>query len=127
MTTQKQPTFDITAANALTLKTERLTITVLGGIRLESLERMKVTLKIALVWKKDEPQIHLAIRDSLDLYQDDAAERIIRKVASRLEIGTTVIREALETLTEQLWRRIYKMKPQVTKRSLRTLLHRYQD
>lgn len=102
MAAQDQPQLDTTAANALTLKTELLAITVLGGIKLEGLERLKATLKIAPIWKPGKPKIHSAIRDSLDLYQDDAVERIIRKVATRLEIGTTLIREALETLTEQL-------------------------
>jgi hypothetical protein len=96
-------TFNYNSPTALTLKTDKLHITVLGGIRLEGLERMKVTLKIGLVLKKgEEPISQRAIRDSLDLYNDDAVERIIRKVASRLEIGTTIIRSTLEELTEQL-------------------------
>lgn len=95
--------FNIDTPTALNLTTEKLHLTVLGGIRLEGLERLKVTPKIALALKKgEEPINQRAIRDSLDLYNDDAVERIIRKVASRMEIGTTVIRTAIEELTEQL-------------------------
>ncbi len=72
-----------------------LAITVLGGIRLEGLDRMRATLKI----KADEQQ---AVRHNLDLYNNIQVEKLIRRVAERLEVGTSVITVALADLTEAL-------------------------
>lgn len=69
-----------------------LDIAVLGGIRLEGLDRMRVTLKIKIE--------HLALRHNLDLYNDNQTEKLIRKVAEKLEIGTSVIAAALLDLTD---------------------------
>jgi hypothetical protein len=71
-----------------------LQIAILGGIRLEGLDRMRTTLKIQL-----EEQ---AIRHNLDLYNDTQVEKLIRKVAEKLEIGTSVIGAALMDLTNLL-------------------------
>lgn len=43
-----------------------LDITILGGIRLEGLDRMRVTMKIQVE--------HLSIRHNLDLYNDNQVE-----------------------------------------------------
>jgi hypothetical protein len=64
-----------------------LDITILGGIRLEGLDRMRVTLKIQVE--------HLSIRHNLDLYNDTQVEKLVRKVADKLEIGTSVTTAAL--------------------------------
>jgi len=69
-------------------------IAVLGGIRLEGLDRMRVTLKIKVE--------HLSIRHNLDLYNDNQTEKLIRKIAERLEIGTSVAAAALTDLTDEL-------------------------
>ncbi|GHN02367.1 hypothetical protein WSM22_38560 [Cytophagales bacterium WSM2-2] len=69
-------------------------ITVLGGIRLEGLDRMRTTLKIQVE--------HLAIRHNLDLYNDTQVEKLVRKVAEKLEIGTSVITAVLIDLTDLL-------------------------
>lgn len=69
-------------------------ITVLGGIRLEGLDRMRTTLKIQVE--------HLSIRHNLDLYNDTQVEKLVRKVAEKLEIGTSVITAALTDLTDLL-------------------------
>lgn len=71
--------------------------TVLGGIRLEGLDRMRVTLKVEL---KDSPRP--PVRHNLDLYNDNQLEKFIRKIAEKLEIGTSVIAASLSELTEQL-------------------------
>jgi len=68
-----------------------LSITVLGGIRLEGLDRMRVTLKVQVE--------HLSLRHSLDLYNDNQLEKLVRKVAEKLEIGTSVTTAALNELT----------------------------
>ncbi len=69
-------------------------IAILGGIRLEGLDRMRVTLKVQVE--------HLSIRHNLDLYNDNQTEKLIRKIAERLEIGTSVAAAALTDLTDQL-------------------------
>jgi len=69
-------------------------IAVLGGIRLEGLDRMRVTLKVQVE--------HLSLRHNLDLYNDNQTEKLIRKIAERLEIGTSVAAAALTDLTDEL-------------------------
>src|SRR5690606_3667915 len=71
-----------------------LTINILGGIRLDGLDRMRVTLKIEVE--------HLALRHNLDLYNDTQVEKLIRKTAAKLEIGTSVTEAALNDLTNEL-------------------------
>jgi len=76
---------------------ELLELTVLGGIRLDGLDRMRVTLKIQLQESSRPP-----VRHNLDLYNDTQLEKFIRKVAEKLEIGTSVISASLSELTEEL-------------------------
>lgn len=74
-----------------------LRVEVLGGIKVEGLDRMRATLKAAL---PDSPRP--PIRHNLDLYNDNQTEKFIRKTAERLEIGTSVIAAVLSELTEGL-------------------------
>lgn len=74
-----------------------LILSVLGGIKLEGLDRMRVTLKIEV---PEEPRPPL--RHNLDLYNDTGLEKLIRKAAERLEVGTSVLEASLSELTENL-------------------------
>ncbi|MFT6335930.1 MAG: DNA primase [Halioglobus sp.] len=74
-----------------------LRFTIMGGIGLYPLDKMKVTLKIEKVGS-NRP-LH-RLRQNIDLYQDDSVEKLARKVAERLEIGSTKVHEALLQLTE---------------------------
>ena len=74
-----------------------LKLTVLGGIKLEGLDRMRTTIKIQLKETGIPP-----VRHNLDLYNDTQLEKLIRKTAEKLEIGTSVIAASLAELTEQL-------------------------
>lgn len=93
---------------AIIYNTEELSFTVLGGIRLEGLDRMRVTLKIAVTERKfqhylNSPELAaLALRHNLDLYNDIQVEKLIRKTAERLEVGITSITKAVAELTTQL-------------------------
>jgi len=93
---------------AISYTTGELSITILGGIRLEGLDRMRVTLKIEVSDRKfkhylNNPDIaDLAIRHSLDLYNDIQVEKLIRKTAERLEIGSSQITKAIADITNQL-------------------------
>ena len=91
---KRKPKLDTTNAEHLLYKHPPLEIAVLGGIRLEGLDRMRATLKVQAS--------HLSIRHNLDLYNDTQVEKLIRKVAERLEIGTSVAASALQDLTDEL-------------------------
>jgi hypothetical protein len=81
----------------LTYSNDMLTITVLGGIKLEGLDRMRTTLKVELNGSARPP-----VRHNLDLYNDNQLEKFIRKVAEKHEVGTSVIAASLSELTEGL-------------------------
>ncbi|NQY11219.1 MAG: hypothetical protein HRT71_17110 [Flavobacteriales bacterium] len=89
--------FNITNPESLIYQNEILKLTVLGGIKLEGLDRMRSTLKIELKNSSVPP-----VRHNLDLYNDTQTEKLIRKTAEKLEIGTSVIAASLAELTEQL-------------------------
>lgn len=89
-----QRTLDTTKAEHLTYDGGMIQITILGGIRLDSLDRMRTTLKI-----KVEEQ---SIRHNLDLYNDNQVEKLIRKVAERLDVGTSITAGVLMDMTDAL-------------------------
>lgn len=89
--------FNTTNPEQLIYENEILTITVLGGIKLDGLDRMRATLKIELN-ESSRP----AVRHNLDLYNDTQLEKFIRKVAEKHEIGTSVVSASLSELTEAL-------------------------
>ena len=92
-----------------------LDVAILGGIRLEGLDRMRVTLKIKVE--------HLSLRHNLDLYNDTQIEKLIRKVAEKLEVGTSVTASALMDLTDLLEQyRLDELERQTTKQDKRKLL-----
>ena len=90
-------TFIPTNPDALVYSNEFLEMTVLGGIRLEGLDRLRATLKVAIKESARPP-----VRHNLDLYNDNQLEKLIRKCAERLEIGTSVIAASLSELTTNL-------------------------
>jgi len=93
------------------------TIEVLGGVRLEGLDRMRVTLKVSLTVALP-PSGGTGgglppIRHNLDLYNDTQLEKFIRKIAERLEVGTSVTAGTLAELTQALENyRLEKLKEQ---------------
>lgn len=87
---------------------EELELTILGGIRLEGLDRMRVTVKVQLKNSARPP-----VRHNLDLYNDNQLEKFIRKIAEKLEIATVLIAASLSELTEELEKhRLEKIKEQ---------------
>ena len=69
-------------------------IAILGGIRTDILDRMRVTLKIKVE--------HLSLRHNLDLYNSLQVDKLVRMVAERLEVGTSIIAAALMDLIDCL-------------------------
>ncbi len=89
--------FDTSNINHFKYSTEVLEFHVLGGITTFGLDRMRVTLKVNRV----EDEFH-ALRNSIDLYNANAVEKFVRKLAEFLEVGTGVVRKALQELIQRL-------------------------
>lgn len=110
METTEIALYKLNTANkdALVFTTEELTLTVLGGISANHLDRMRVTLKIEVTnrirpeYMNNEELAGLALRASVDLYHDTQTEKLIRRTADRLEIGTQQLYKGFAQLTEQL-------------------------
>ncbi len=76
--------------------TKHLEIHILGGIKLNKLESLRITLSIQKLKE------HNVLRHSIDLYNDNQIEKFTRKIAERLEIGTSIARRTLQDLTKEL-------------------------
>ena len=74
-----------------------LLITVLGGIRLTGLDRMKVTLKV-----EHRAQTRLPVRHHLDLYNHPHTEQLVNKLAESFDVPTQVATQTIATLTSEL-------------------------
>ena len=61
---------------------------------MDMLDRLRVTLKVKVE--------HLSIRHNLDLYNSNQVDKLVRLIAERLEIGTSVVSAALLDLTDLL-------------------------
>jgi predicted transcriptional regulator len=105
-----QLTINTTNPEAITYTTEEIGYTILGGIRLEGLDRLRVTIKIEVINRKfqhylNNPDIAgLAIRQNLDLYSITQVEKLARLIADRLEVGITAITKDLADITNELER-----------------------
>lgn len=94
--------------DALLFSTEEIRYTVLGGINTNHLDRMRVTIKIEVINRKypdfmnNEELAGIALRANVDLYHDVQTEKLIRRTAERLEIGTTHLYSGIAQLTEAL-------------------------
>ena len=88
----------------------------MGGVRLEGLDRLRVTLKVSLEESEVPP-----VRHNLDLYNDTQLEKMIRKVAERLEVGTSITSGTMSELTQYLEQyRLDKIKEQNNELILQT-------
>lgn len=102
------PTINVSHPDAITYTTDELKFTILGGIRLEGLDRLRVTIRTEMVSRKfphylNNPDLAaLPMHQSLDLYNDNQVEKLTRKIAERLEVGITPVAQALAAITQQL-------------------------
>jgi len=87
---------DTSNTNNYEYTTNYLEFHILGGIKLNKLESLRITLSI------QKPKQHNILRHSIDLYNDNQVEKLVRKIAERLEIGTSVVRRTLQDLTKEL-------------------------
>jgi predicted transcriptional regulator len=94
--------------DALVFTTEELGFTILGGINTNHLDRMRVTVKIEVINRKypdfmqNEELAGIALRANIDLYHDVQTEKLIRRTAERLEVGTSHLYSGIAQLTEAL-------------------------
>jgi predicted transcriptional regulator len=99
---------DTSNPNAITYITEELGFTILGGIRMDGLDRLRVTIRIEVINRKFEHYQNnaelaaLPLNHNLDLYNDVQVEKLIRKAAERLEVGTLQITKSIADITRQL-------------------------
>jgi len=89
--------FNTSTPENLVYSNDIVQLTVLGGIKLEGLDRMRVTLKLELK-NSGTP----AIRHNMDLYNDTQLEKFVRRSAEKLEVGTSILSSSVAELTEQL-------------------------
>lgn len=75
----------------VTWKYEEILFALLGGIRIEGLHSMRVTLKVDF---KTFP----SIRHSLDLYNETQTDKLIKNIAERFTLSTTYIHKAIGNL-----------------------------
>ncbi|MEQ8908161.1 MAG: hypothetical protein RIC95_03135 [Vicingaceae bacterium] len=94
---------DFRNEQSLIYQNDLLKLTVLGGIKLEGLDRMRSTLKIELKNSSVPP-----VRHNLDLYNDNQTEKLIRKTAEKLEVGLNLVAGSIAELTAELEE--YRMK-----------------
>lgn len=87
---------DTTNSNNYEYTTKHLEIHVLGGVKTNKLESLRVTISL------QKPKEYNVVRQSVDLYNDNQIEKLVRKVAERLEIGTSVVRRIVQELTKEL-------------------------
>ena len=88
--------FNTSNPNNYEYTTKHLEIHILGGVKTNKLESMRITLSI------QKTKEHNVLRHSIDLYNDNQIEKFTRKIAERLEIGTSVARRTLQELTKEL-------------------------
>jgi hypothetical protein len=87
----------------LLYQNQLLKITVLGGIKIDGLDRMRTTLKIQVKEESTQEELqNLAVRHNLDLYNETQVDKLIRKTARKLEIGSSLIEASLNELIELL-------------------------
>ena len=94
-----QGRFNTRNPDFITYTTEELEIIILGGINLQQLDRLRITIKIS---RTDTGDALHSIRHTLDLYHSDYLEKFITKASEQLEISLSVIKRTIAELTEQI-------------------------
>jgi hypothetical protein len=75
----------------VTWKHEEMLFALLGGIRIEGLHSMRVTLKVDF-------KTYPSIRHGLDLYNETQVEKLVKKTAERFTLSTTYVHTAVGNL-----------------------------
>jgi DNA primase len=101
---ETEPTINPATSNGLKVKpdcliyeTEKLLVTLWGGIEIHTVNRLRVTLHIRL--KTNE---YASFRDTADLYSHSQSDRLVKQAAEKLEISSSIVTEAITGLTKEL-------------------------
>lgn len=89
---------DTTNQELLFYTTEHVVITILGGIKITGLDRLRVTLKI----ESREYKGGYPVRHSLDLYHSNQVEKLVSIMSEQLEIGSSASAKMISQLTGTL-------------------------
>ena len=73
----------------ITWQNQELNFGLLGGVRIEGLERMRVTLKVEYKLQ--------AVRHNLDLYNNESLDKLVRRCAERFALGTAYLATTFAT------------------------------
>jgi DNA primase len=92
----KETKLNISNPQAILYNRSSLLFTVLGGVKLGSLDKLRCTLKISV--KADT----YPFRTSIDLYNRDQTEKLIREVTDHFQLQITEVRKAIFELTDEL-------------------------
>jgi len=76
--------------------TRHLEIYILGGVKLNHLDNLRVTIAVNKI------NDHTKLRHNIDLYNYNQVEKFVRRIAERIEIGTSIVRNVLQDLTNEL-------------------------
>ena len=92
-----------------------LLITVLGGIKITGLDRMRVTLKV-----EHKEKSLLPLRHNLDLYNGPHTDQLINKIAERFDVSAEATTRTVAALTSELEnyrvRRMESLQPRTEQR-----------
>ena len=96
---------------------ENLLFSIVGGIALYPLDKLKITLKIQVA--KSLNPLHTIRQSNLDLYSEEQAEKFIRRASEKLETGSKqisyAIAELITLLEDYRNARIEEQKPKTEK------------
>jgi DNA primase len=84
----------------LAFEYENLLMSIIGGVSLFPLDKLKITLGITRTDSKNK--LHRLRQSNLDLYSEEQLQRFIRTASEKLEIGTKQLNLAIAELTEEL-------------------------
>jgi DNA primase len=79
---------------------ENLLFSIIGGIALYPLDKLKITLKIQIA--KSHNPLHSIRQSNLDLYSEEQLQRFIKTASEKLEVGSKQINYAIAELISLL-------------------------
>lgn len=75
---------------------ENLLFSIIGGLALYPLDKLKITLKIQLAGSQNP--LHVIRQSNLDLYSEEQTEKFIRRASEKLETGSKQLSYAIAEL-----------------------------
>ena len=103
---KKQPSkgkLDTSNPSYLVYTRESLRYTLLGGVNVKELDKLRVTIKLEVLGAENS---YYSLRHNLDLYNDDQLTKLIRKASERLEVSSRSLQYGLSGLIDAVekWR-----------------------